>query len=311
MGALKLLPLPRVLMGLALTVGCLAVNALPALAVERTGELGDFDCPPGTSLNSLTGVYALYFGGGVVAGLRGLCSSVVAPMISRATSCSAVLVQDPSAPDGTYTLDVAGRRFAVYCRNMQRARRGLVLAPSQYISLPVTGAGENVSEYAAGGASPGTNVTTAYTKIRVNPYPESIRPLTFSVETADETFSRSSGRLCHSDASTPCPSASAVRSMPYATAFSCDPGGFSGRANIDLSGTPFAVVDSFTAQGASPVGTVKFLSPQVVNLTGGGDCGWEAPALTYNPFDRNPLHDIRRGYDLEIRFDPAAARGRP
>jgi GON domain len=245
-----------------------------------------------------------------VAGLRGLCASVVAPMISRATSCSAVLVQDPSAPDGTYTIDVAGRRFAVYCRNMQRARRGLVLAPSQYISLPVTGVGENVSEYAAGGASPGTSVTTTYTKIRVNPYPESIRPLTFSVEIADETFSRSSGRLCHSDASTPCPSASAVRSMPYATAFSCDPGGFSGRANIDLTGTSFAVVDSFTAQGAGPVGTVKFLSPQVVNLTGGGYCGWEAPALTYNPFDRNPLDDIRRGYDLKIRFDPAAARGR-
>jgi hypothetical protein len=243
-----------------------------------------------------------------VAGLRGLCSPVVAPVTPRATSCSAVLVQDPSAADGTYTIDVAGRRFAVYCRNMQRAQRGLVPAPSQYISLPVTGAGENTSEYAAGGASPGTNVTTAYTKIRVNPYPESIKPLTFSVEIADQTFSRSSGRLCHSDASTPCPGAFVVQSMPYATAFSCDPGGLSGQANINLTGAPFAVVDSFTAQGAGPVGTAKFLSPQVVNLTAGGYCGWEAPALTYNPFDRNPLLDTRGGYDLEIRFDPDAVR---
>jgi hypothetical protein len=110
---------------------------------------GDFGCPPGASLNGLTGVDAAYFGGRVVAGLRGLCSSLVAPVISRAASCSAVLVQDPSARDGTYSIDVAGRRFAVYCRNMQRARRGSVPAPSQYISLPATGAGENVSEYVA------------------------------------------------------------------------------------------------------------------------------------------------------------------
>ncbi len=61
----------------------------------------------------------------------------------------------------------------------------------------------NSSEYVAGGASPGTTVRTAYTRLRLD-------PTTLTVDTGDQRFATSTGELTH-DPDT-------VKAMPHAVA---------------------------------------------------------------------------------------------
>ena len=65
--------------------------------------------------------------------------------------------------------------------------------------------------------------------------------------------------------------------MHYATAMGCDGDLANGTANIDLQGTPFAVDDTFVTDDLG-IGSATFsASDQVVDLTGGGFCGWTPP----------------------------------
>jgi hypothetical protein len=169
-----------------------------------------------------------------------------------------------------------------------------------YLTLPHSGAGSNFAQYTAGGASHGTTVVTTYSAIRIDPIPVRVRPLTFLANIADQTFATSTGLVCHSTTA-PCAPSHQVTSMPYGVAADCaGPGGATGRANIDLRGTPFSVVNTFSIQGFEPGGTTAFSSSQVVNLTGGGFCGWNAPAPISNPFNTSPLQDARGGWDLML-----------
>jgi hypothetical protein len=170
-----------------------------------------------------------------------------------------------------------------------------------YVVLPNVGAGSNFSEYTAGGASPGTSVITRYDAIRIDPIPVRRNPLTFLVDIADQTFSSSTGMLCHGSSDVPCPEGQQVTSMPYGVAMDCMGGdSASGMANIDLRGTPFALADTFSTQGFQPGGGATFVTRRVVNLTGGGFCGWNAPAATYNPYNTNPMNDANGGWDLQL-----------
>jgi hypothetical protein len=70
-----------------------------------------------------------------------------------------------------------------------------------------------------------------------------------------------------------------------------------------LTSTKLAVLHTFSIQGFIPGGATTFGSnDQVVNLTGGGFCGWNAPATTFNPFNTNPLSDANQGYDLQLKL---------
>jgi GON domain len=213
----------------------------------------------------------------------------------EATSCAAIRAADPTAGDGDYTVRVAGASIPVYCHDMGSG------SPLDYIELARTGGAYNFSQYTAGGASPGTSVVTHYTKLRIDLHPSSFQPLTFRVNIADETFSSSTGQLCHSSRQ-PCSGATLVKAMPYAVAFDCvRPGSSSGLANLDLTGTVFEAVNTWTVQAFEGAGSTAY-TPQVVKLTGGGFCGWNAPAATYNPHDTNPLQDANGGYDLQLRL---------
>lgn len=228
-------------------------------------------------------VAALATGGALV-----LAAPAMATPASPA-SCADVAAAHPGAGDGTYTIVVEGTYLQVYCSNMAGT-------PNEYITLAQTGSGQNYSEYAAGANSPGTNVVTKYTKLRINPVPVGTNPLTFAVNIADETFSSSTGSLNHAGQGT------IVTSMPYAVAMGCS--GPSGTANLNLSGTPFGVVNSFKLGGFVSYGTTTFVSPQEVDLTGNGHCGWNGPGNLYNPFNTNPLSDPNGagGYDLDIQL---------
>jgi GON domain-containing protein len=184
------------------------------------------------------------------------------------TRCLDIQIASPGAPDGTYLIFPSGQPFQVYCKGMATS------SPAEYLTLAQTGAGQNYSQYTAGGYSPGTSVVTSYTKVRLD-------PATLLVNIADQTFSSSTGSLYHTGVIP-------VTSMPYGTAMSCD-WTASGVANIDLRGTPFKVIDPFEVGGYGQSGTTnKTNSDQVVSLTGGGACGWntsQSPGGTVNPFN--------------------------
>ena len=202
---------------------------------------------------------------------------------ATAANCSDVQAANASAADGPYQIVLDGAALTVYCADMSTT-------PQEYISLAMTAAGENFSQYTAGGAGRGSNVRTSYTKLRINPAPVSASPLRVAVDIADQTFSTSTGSL--SQGRTP------VSSMPYAIAMACTaPNDANGIANLDLRGTPFTVVNTFRDGGFRAAGAATVVSPQVVNLTGGGFCGWDAPAPEFNPFNH------AGGYDLQLEVD--------
>src|SRR5262249_2232821 len=150
----------------------------------------------------------------------------------------------------------------------------------------------------------GSSVTTHYYAIQVRP----VRWHWFDWEAniADMTFATSEGGLCHTGAD-PCPSDAQVTSMPLGVAMDCvAPGSATGTANIDLSGTPFVLDDdnAFLGQGFLPGGSTTYSSDdQVVDLTGGGFCGWNAPAVLANPFNDSPKNDANGGWDIRLSLD--------
>jgi hypothetical protein len=172
-------------------------------------------------------------------------------------TCAEVRLVDPGAVDGAFTLYVAknpAKPWTAFCKDM-------AATPKEYLSLVNTGTNQNFSQYTAGGYSPGTDVKTNYTRIRLD-------PTTLKVDTSDQTYSTSTGLIT---------SANAV-SMPYAVAMDCYSSLSShvGAANVDLRNTPFAIAPgAFSLGGFLPSGTSTYSSAnQVAFLTGGGGCGW-------------------------------------
>ena len=178
---------------------------------------------------------------------------------SHPESCQDILDANPSATDGDYTIFPNGQTFTVFCFDMAGT-------PREYLTLSNTGGNFNYSQYTGGGAVPGTSVRTNYAKLRLN-------PATLQVDIGDKTFSSSTGGpLTHGITFT---------SMPYGVAQACISGyNPAGTANIDLTGTPFQVADIFITEGFAAAGSVSpaSVSPTspaaIVNLTGGGFCGW-------------------------------------
>jgi GON domain len=195
-------------------------------------------------------------------------AAVAVPLPSN---CQEIHNHNHHARDGKYTLYDNGYIFTVYCDDMKGN-------PQAYINLAETGTDTNYSQYTAGGASPGTNVRTTFTKLRID-------PATLTVDIGNLTFASSTGRVNHGN------SGNIVTSMPYGVAMSCAaPQDAIGTGNINLRGTPFAVASSFTVAGFEPAGSA-FFSPdnQVVNLRGGGYCGWITPSpAMYDPFNPHP-----------------------
>ncbi|MFP2926703.1 GON domain-containing protein [Pyxidicoccus sp. 3LG] len=182
-------------------------------------------------------------------------------------TCQALKVAQPSAADGAYTLYVDGnphKPWTAWCHDMAGT-------PAEYLTLSRGGDTSNYSTYTAGGASPGTSVRTAYSRLRIDPF-------TLRVNTADQTFAASTGSLTHYP--------EVVTSMPFGVAMSCDSA--PSLANIDLRDTPFAVADGqFGAGGAFAEGSAVYSEAnRVVDLSGGGFCGWMAPVSSYNPFNQ-------------------------
>ena len=192
------------------------------------------------------------------------------------TGCASAQTLYGATTDGRYVINpISGQRFSVHCLDMAGTAK-------DYLTLPLSGPGANFGSYAAGGAAPGSTVTTSFSKVRLN-------PATLTVDIGDRTFAPSTGSLTHPDEGLGNPT---VTSMPYATAMACNSSAASnGTANVDLRGTIFAVDDTWTPIGttsASFGGATFSAADQVVNVQGNGNCGWrtpypEGPFYVFNP----------------------------
>ena len=122
-----------------------------------------------------------------------------------------------------------------------------------------------------------------FRKLRIN-------PASLTVDIGDLTFASSTGSLMHSGSVK-------VTSMPYGVAMSCTaPQAANGTGNIDLRYTPFQVNNAFTVGGSNAKGSAAVTQDkQLVNLAGGGYCGWIAPAAgLFNPFNPKPgMYDLK------------------
>ena len=123
----------------------------------------------------------------------------------------------------------------------------------------------NYAHYGDGGNTTAGGVTTWYQKVRLHLD-------TLTIEAADTTFAtRGGGEYWFGeekhDAAHYGVAADCVRDRSQ-----------SGRANIDLTGTPFAIEpDQFEIGGFNPDGAARYTGDQVVDLSGGGYCGYIRP----------------------------------
>ena len=208
---------------------------------------------------------------------------VVIPDPSPYARCQDYVDRHTGLSDGEYLITNQGRTFQVYCAEMWGV-------PREYLTLHES----NFSQYTTGGARSGTNVRTVYSKVRLDVD-------TLTVDTSDQTFSHSSGSLVHGVPAT---------SMPYAVAMDCRTTGSSaGVAKIDLRGTQFKVTDTFDNIGFNPgpgaPNHAQFSAgDQVVDLAGGGFCGWTDPSpSTYNPINNRGGPKLNLGY-IPVNLTP-------
>ena len=204
--------------------------------------------------------------------------------------CAGVLWRNSDAGDGDYTIQPRGQQpFEVFCDNMEGT-------PREYLTFAATGPGENVASYGAGAPAVGTDVATKFTRVRLN-------PPSLLVDIADRTYSTSSGSLTHPDAGLGNPT---VLNMPYGTAMACNStAADNGIANIDLTGTPFFVDDTFTPVGTSSSsfgGAAFSAGDQVVDIEGNGFCGWRTPYPEGPFFVFNPAPGLEQ-YGLQLTLD--------
>jgi len=196
-------------------------------------------------------------------------------------SCAAIRNRNPSNDDGEYmlekTVDGVSTKFKVWCHNMDSD-------PKEYLSLTKN----NFSQYTEGGAKPGQTVKTTFTKIRLN-------VTSLMIDINDRTFSTSVGKIYH-DIN--------VTSMPFAVAQDCStPYGRTGRALINLSGTPFKVIGGFSKGGYLPGGGASYdSSTNSWKLEGGGYCGWcVANSQTRESYVPHMIKSIHHA--LELTFE--------
>jgi hypothetical protein len=193
---------------------------------------------------------------------------------SLPVNCLEIASANAAALDGEYIIAPGGRVFRVYCHDMQGT-------PREYLPLASVGAGSNYAMYRAGGYSNGTDVVSRYFRVRLD-------PTSLVVDTSDQVHASSTGMLTHG--------ADRVTSMPYGVAMSC--GAEFGAANIDLTGTPFRIAETFIVDGYGADGSVHYsVDDQVVDLSGRGYCGWINPSPSrVNPYNGNG------GPDLDLAF---------
>ena len=183
------------------------------------------------------------------------------PRVAFPSSCAEAAQGFEAPADGERTLFVDGeaqRPWRAYCADMTSA-------PIEYLTLPTN---STWSMYRAGGRAIGSDVTTRFDKVRID-------PVTLKLDITDTTFAVSEGSLTHIDGSK-------ITEMPLGVAMSC--GGGYATANVDVQGTPFLLTTDFATGGdAGHVGNADlWQNHDVMEMWADGDCGFVGPTSLTN-----------------------------
>jgi len=185
--------------------------------------------------------------------------------------------------DGPFTLYWGAdstKPWGAWCHDMAGT-------PLEYLIHSATATGQNFAQYTCGGGgASGTSVRTSYTRVRLD-------PATSLVNIGDQTFATSTGTCTQGS--------TVITSMPYGSAADCYTSySTRGLANVDLTGTPFRVIDTWCGGGYLPGGGAVLSSgDQIVNVTGGGYCGWINPC----PYIYG-IYNTRGGARLDLEYIP-------
>lgn len=191
-------------------------------------------------------------------------ATVTPTPMPRPGSCAMLKQQQPAAEDGPHTIYLHGQTaVTLFCNNMDET-------PTDYLTLPATAGGNNFSLI----SYPEGAIITQYEKVRLN-------PSTLHIDPTDRTFAALAEALAGYSAI----SADQLEAYPttlsdFAVATGCNRNQENaplGRANIDLTGTPF-VIDpaiAFTSFGGEvqEVSSVRSEDGKMVNLAVNGRCG--------------------------------------
>lgn len=184
--------------------------------------------------------------------------------VPRPNSCAMIKQQQPAAEDGPYVIYLHGRSPAtLYCHNMNTT-------PQEYLTLPATETGGNFSLI----SYPEGAIITQYEKVRLNPSSLIIDPTDMAFATLAESlagYTTISGEQL---------ATYLVTASDFAVATGCNRNQETaplGRANIDLTGTPFVISPeiTFTSFGGEVQETISEVSEdgKVVTLAVNGRCG--------------------------------------
>ncbi|MCB9007689.1 MAG: hypothetical protein H6656_10050 [Ardenticatenaceae bacterium] len=183
-------------------------------------------------------------------------------------SCAMLKQQQPAAEDGPHTIYLQGKTaVTLYCHNMADI-------PTEYLTLPATANGGNFSLI----SYPEGAIVTLYEKVRLNPSSLIIDPTDMTFATTADSLAGYNAISGEQLALYP------VTASDFAVATGCNRNLADtplGRANIDLSGTPFVVSGemTFTSIGGDVQQTIGEVSDdgKVVNLAVNGRCGIMQP----------------------------------
>lgn len=220
-----------------------------------TGELCD-SCASGTQDNDYDGVCTPTCETAALSCPLGtFCddSSGTANCVSVPTTCAQIRQLDPTAADGEYMLfhnAEPARGWQAYCHDMAGT-------PSEYLTLAALGPNKNFSLIAHFDA-PDTDVRTEFMRVRID-------PATLIVKVDDFTFSNSTGIITGWN----------KKRIEYGHATACGWG--DGAANVDLTGTPFVLDETFCV-GAGWGTITPSPDGKSVNITAvNGWCGGVTP----------------------------------
>ena len=182
---------------------------------------------------------------------------VVTPRIYP-QSCAELAARDPGTADGDHLLYIGGdktKKWKAYCVDMDTA------AAKTYLTLPPR---MSWSEFQAGGRAVGVSVRTYFDKVRID-------PIALTIDANDLTFAVSTGSVVHPI------SGDHIEAMPFGTSMTC--GGGYATASVNVSGTPFYLVDNFAVSGdAGATGHAELWeSRQTEEMWTDGDCGVIGP----------------------------------
>ncbi len=196
-------------------------------------------------------------------------ATVTPSPVPRPNSCAMIRQQQPAAEDGSYTIYLHGRSPAtLYCHNMDTV-------PQEYLTLPATESGGNFSLI----SYPEGAIITQYEKVRLNPSSLIIDPTDMTFATLAESLAGYNAIFGEQLETYP------ATASDFGVATGCNRNQENaplGRANIDLTGTPFIVSPelTFTSFGGEVQEVVSEVSPdgKIVNLAVNGRCGVIQPA---------------------------------